>query len=101
MSPNPNYRAGRAFEYKRKAHYQKEGYEMIRASGSHGLFDLVGFHPDKPTIGVQCKRVQTHAEGLRLLKNFKETPPLRPSKYFHQLMDVYVKKTQEILSVFV
>ncbi|MFZ8805960.1 MAG: hypothetical protein ACO2PO_23695 [Candidatus Calescibacterium sp.] len=40
--PNKRYIAGRQFEYKVKKELEKDGWTIIRSSGSKGLFDLVG-----------------------------------------------------------
>ena len=98
MSPNHNYNAGRNFEYKRRNFYKREKYEVIRAAGSHGLFDLMAFDSDRPTLCIQCKRVEKRSHANRMLKQFRESPPLRPSRYFHQVLEVYVKEDREILS---
>lgn len=98
MSPNVNYRAGRDFEYKRRKHWQREGYEVIRAAGSHGCFDLIAFRTDAPVLGIQCKRVDKRSHANRMLKAFSSAPPLQPSFHFHQVMEVYVKEDREILS---
>jgi len=99
MSPNNNYRAGRRFEYQRRLFYKKSGYEdVIRASGSHGAFDLLCFNSDRPVLAVQCKRVETMAEARRLLQRFKESPPYLANEFFTQVMDVYVKKDREVVS---
>lgn len=98
MSPNKNYISGRAFEYKRKKHWEAQGYDVIRASGSHGPFDLVALCSGNPTLAIQCKRCEKLSEAKRLLAEFKKNPPLAPNTFFHQLMEVYVKETKELLT---
>jgi Holliday junction resolvase len=39
------YLKGRRYEYLVKDKLEKEGYIVIRASGSHGKWDLVAVHP--------------------------------------------------------
>jgi hypothetical protein len=98
MSPNTNYNSGRAFEYKRRKHWISEGYAVIRAAGSHGPFDLIGFKSAHPVLAIQCKRVEDASTAKRLLKEFRDSPPLQPSKYFRQVMEVYVKDTRALIS---
>jgi Holliday junction resolvase len=52
--PNSNYRAGRDLEYAAAKDLEANGYFVIRAAGSHGLADLIGFKPGEVLI-VQCK----------------------------------------------
>ena len=53
---NRNYERGVRFERQLMADFKKEGYNVIRASGSHGLFDIVAFHFDNRHIRfIQCK----------------------------------------------
>ena len=53
--PNSNYRKGVAFE-RRVMHYLESiGYEVFRTAGSHGVADLIAFHPHSPPGWVQCK----------------------------------------------
>jgi len=99
LSPNVNYRAGRAFEYKRRTHYKREGYEVIRAAGSHGFYDLMAFHSERPTLCIQCKKVEKRSHANNMLEKFKQNPPLPRSNYFYQRLDVYVKEDREILSI--
>lgn len=98
MSPNKNYVQGRNFEYKRRKHYEHEKYHVIRASGSHGKFDLIALDGARPTLAIQCKRVTTEGEADALLEKFRCDPPLTPSKYIKQILDVYVKQTRTTVS---
>jgi hypothetical protein len=96
--PNRNYINGRAFEYKRMAHYRSLGDICLRTAGSHGFADLIVIH--KGTVNfVQCKRVQTVAQAERLIKGFKANPPMSVGAESHyiQIIDVYVKDTREVL----
>ena len=52
--PNSKYRAGRDLEYAAAKNLEENGYLVIRAAGSHGLADLIGFKPGELVI-VQCK----------------------------------------------
>ena len=66
---NKKYRKGYNFEKKIQEKYEKEGYFVIRSSGSHGIADLVAIpslesryigmignvYADNPPILIQCK----------------------------------------------
>ena len=43
--PNRNYTAGRALEYKVIKDLRSKGLEGLRTAGSHGVADIVAFHP--------------------------------------------------------
>lgn len=43
--PNSNYLAGRASEYKVMKDLRSKGLEVLRTAGSHGVADIVAFHP--------------------------------------------------------
>lgn len=43
--PNKNYLAGRAMEYKVMKDLRSKGLEALRTAGSHGVADIVAFHP--------------------------------------------------------
>ena len=48
--PNRNYIKGRAHEYDVKALLEQAGYTVTRASGSHGIFDLIAIRDIRSTI---------------------------------------------------
>lgn len=50
-----NYVRGREVEYKCKAALVKEGYEIMRASSSKGVFDIIAFNGER-TRYIQLKR---------------------------------------------
>ncbi|MCK5292655.1 MAG: hypothetical protein KAR39_11655, partial [Thermoplasmata archaeon] len=50
-----NYVRGREVEYKCKAALVKEGYEIMRASSSKGVFDIIAFNGEC-TRYIQLKR---------------------------------------------
>jgi len=101
MSPNPNYEAGRRFEYVRRRHWMKQHMDVSRTAGSHGAFDLICISTDDPerfiTL-IQCKRVQTKAQARKLIDRFKESPPYDGHSYFNQVIEVYVAETREVMS---
>lgn len=51
---NANYLKGRQFEYEVMHKLKEGGYECVRASGSHGMFDIVAMKNDKTRL-IQCK----------------------------------------------
>lgn len=58
--PNKNYVKGRAFEYKIKTWYKKQGYLVFRTAGSHSVADLIAMPPlnkieEWNPILIQCK----------------------------------------------
>jgi hypothetical protein len=53
--PNKNYIRGRVKEYEAIKMLQDSGFTCIRASGSHGLFDLIGWNENEVRF-IQCKR---------------------------------------------
>lgn len=84
--PNKNYVAGRRFEWDLMKVMKLKGFKCIRASGSHGEYDIIAYRVDQKPLFVQCKVTKTPKEGERLLKKFKEETV--PSKYYHQQMAV-------------
>jgi hypothetical protein len=50
--PNSNYLAGRAMEYKVMKDLRSKGLEALRTAGSHGVADIVAFHPRSLTDGL-------------------------------------------------
>jgi Holliday junction resolvase len=42
--PNHNYTRGRAAEYRSMRLLEGEGYQTMRAAGSHGVFDIIGWN---------------------------------------------------------
>lgn len=51
---NKNYQRGRAKEYRIKKKYEKCGYYVVRAAGSHSVCDLVAMK-NGVTIPIQVK----------------------------------------------
>jgi hypothetical protein len=102
VSPNVNYLAGRRVEYARMKHYRKFlGHEVMRTAGSHGLFDLISIAPRGEVYFIQVKRVEKKTQAERLIRQFKERPPLgdRYGARYYQVMEVSVKELRgEVLS---
>lgn len=96
---NRNYIKGRTYEYKLCAELRKAGYAVMRASGSHGAFDLVGVKHGAPVELIQAKVTAKEGVGRKLIEDFKSNPPIIPDRFYHQTMRVYVTSTRETLEV--
>ena len=76
---NRKYISGRNFEYKIKQELEEDGFTVIRASGSHGVYDLVGFKylPRSNRVVVRCIQCKVtssnNANGLK--KEFVSSVP--------------------------
>jgi len=62
------YRKGAEAEWELKRHLEANGLLVVRAAGSHGLFDLVAIGP-KEVLLIQVKRGK---RGERPPKDFEE-----------------------------
>lgn len=71
--PNKNYVRGRRFEYELAKRAKEANWKVIRASGSHGEFDIV-IWKDGKVVFTQCKVVKTLAEANRLVDRFLGQP---------------------------
>ena len=93
---NRNYIRGRNFEYKRMKAWRDADYAVSRTSGSHGKFDLYALKSNCPVEAIQCKVVKTEAAARRLLASFVKHPPMTPSSYFHQHLEIWVTDTRQL-----
>ena len=101
---NVNYNAGRAFEYERMKFYKREKKcDVWRSSGSKGPFDLTVVTPGGDMLLIQCKRCNNEATAMRLIRQFREHPPLgqRTRAHYSQIMEVKVKGSKEVISSWV
>ena len=73
--PNKRYLAGRRAEYLAKHELEAEGWEVIRAAGSHGFADLVAFRPSDQVRCIQVKSVKSAKAVDRLFHEFFEVHP--------------------------
>ena len=76
--PNRAYQQGVRWERECKKKWEAINYVVIRASGSHGIFDLVCV-PEKnrsPIYGVQCKVTKSEQKAKQLTNAFRKRPPL-------------------------
>ena len=72
---NPwKYRIGRAFEYRCKKHFEKQGYWVMRSSGSHGQADLLAIGRGEILL-IQC----TTNEKMKSEKEIKALKDLAKS----------------------
>lgn len=68
---------GRAREWRSRDLLEREGYEVVRAAGSKGVFDLVGFRKDEIVL-VQVKtRDWPGTEEMADLARFPVPPGVR------------------------
>lgn len=96
--PNPNYKAGRAFEYKIAKLWRELHYTVIRSAGSHGFADLMAFCAECPVFAIQCKRVQTRAEARKVIDRLRNPREFPKGKHWRRAVEVYVVKTREHLT---
>lgn len=82
--PNKNYVKGRAFEYKIRDHYLKQGYTVFRTAGSHSVADLIVLPPLRMVkewnpILVQCKATKGkgYEKEIAILKAAADTLGVR------------------------
>ena len=76
LMPNAKYLSGRHFEYLAKKELEHDGWVVLRASGSHGLYDLAAAYPDSPmTRWIQVKSTQDKWTAQHLGKDFSKHPP--------------------------
>ena len=97
--PNLNYQRSRAKEYAVKKQLENEGYYCIRASGSHGVADIVAISPSPCNLGdhfivrfiqIKCsEKIKVKKETIKV----EETPcglvnveywqfPIKSKKYY-------------------
>ena len=76
--PNPMYARGVRFERELKKAWEDNRYTVIRASGSHGIYDLVCIPENNRSsiYGIQCKVTKTEKRAKQLTDAFQKKPPL-------------------------
>jgi hypothetical protein len=103
--PNKNYLRGRRFEYEYANLMREQGFTIARTAGSHGLFDLIGINEKNGMVElIQCKVTEDPTEARRLIRSFKESPPVGAGllpKRVHQGLAVKVLGNSEIRTVFI
>lgn len=93
--PNKNYLRGRRFEYQVAKDARERGWKVIRASGSHGEYDLV-IYKDGDVGFIQCKVVQTPAEAQRLIRDWETEPKQFDCPHIIECMAVKVHRGEEL-----
>lgn len=81
------------------ARWRECGYSTARSSGSHGIWDVCAVKNNRPVELIQCKVVQNEAAAKRLIKAFTMVPPFEPSECYHQVLEVKIKGSTDIMSV--
>lgn len=98
--PNTNYLRGVRFERLRKKRWEEAGYHVIRASGSHGKFDLVAIYPGGIVNLIQCK-VTASMKGVgKMVNDFQKKPPMLKSVSYNQCLEIWVRSERKLLQVF-
>jgi Holliday junction resolvase len=88
---NLNYNRGRRFEWELKRELEADGFLVTRASGSHGVFDLIalrerGGELHLPDIWlIQCKVSKSKKGIAQLIKDFEDTLPFSQSTFTQKL----------------
>lgn len=89
--PNKNYEKGVRFEREIIKALKENGATCLRTAGSHGFADIVVITPLKTIEFIQAKVTESETTAERMLKKFREAPPLGhdlPAKVHQSL---YVK----------
>lgn len=92
--PNKNYLAGVRWERKVKAQREADGYICLRASGSHGAFDIIAMPPAGTggnVLAVQCKVVAKDSTAKLLAKDWGNAPSLTNQT---EMLEIYVRSTK-------
>lgn len=87
--PNKNYLSGVRFERETMKSYEAQGYKCIRASGSHGEYDIVAYRANHKPVLIQCKVVTKKAAVDLMIKRFIEEVP--SELHYHQSLRVKLK----------
>lgn len=86
--PNSNYNRGRRFEWELKRELEDDGFLVTRASGSHGVFDLIALkehHGEPETWLIQCKVTKNKKSIPQLIKEFESALPFSQKAYTQKL----------------
>lgn len=92
--PNRKYEQGARFEREVMKEYEQCGWHVIRASGSHGFFDLVAIPPFKEGFIhlIQCKVSKSEDVAERLCQKFKKASPWPKGNYVQLLKAKVLRK---------
>lgn len=86
--PNTNYQRGRRFEWQLKRDLEADGFLVTRASGSHGIFDLIALkeHNHNPIVWlIQCKVTKNKKTIDKLIKDFTKNLPFSQDAFTQKL----------------
>lgn len=79
--------------------WKAKGYEVARTAGSHGLWDVIAVRGNRSVELIQCKLTADRATANRMLKRHTSDPPMAPSDCYHQVLEVKVKGSTDIMSI--
>lgn len=84
---NQNYNRGRRFEWELKRDLEADGFLVTRASGSHGVFDLIALREASSTDIwlIQCKVTKSKKSIPKLIKEFSESLPFKQGTFTQKL----------------
>lgn len=88
-------------EWESKKRWENEGYTVARSAGSHGVWDICAVKAGQPTNLIQCKLTENESVAKALAKSFRESPPLVPDRFYHQVLEIKVKGNTNIRTVVV
>jgi Holliday junction resolvase len=86
--PNSNYNRGRRFEWELKRDLENDGFLVTRASGSHGVFDLIALkeeHDESIAWLIQCKVTKNKKSIPQLIKDFSNNLPFSQKAFTQKL----------------
>ena len=76
--PNKRYLAGRRYEWRIRDAFRERGFEVTRAAGSKGIFDLICIKPSQTAsqngeiVLIQTKWGKSAERELEKLKSLKD-----------------------------
>lgn len=74
-------------------------HDTVRTAGSHGNWDIIAIDDKRGVVTlIQCKVTKNLATAQRLLKRFRESPPLQPMTSIHQTIEIKVTGSTEVHS---
>lgn len=85
-------------EYDTMKRWERKGYKVVRSAGSHGIWDVCAVRPNTPVALIQCKLVADERIANSLLKKFRQAPPLMPDTHYHQILEVKIRGSKDVLS---
>jgi hypothetical protein len=68
--------------------YREAGCKVVRASGSHGEFDIIAWRSGVKPNFIQCKVVGTVGDGGRLAEAWRAR---ESEQWFHQTLVIKLK----------